>query len=327
MQVLINRFGLPIGAAFASALLFVVTMKGTAIAMALAYLAPLPIMISTLGWGFLSGSISGGLASACVALAVDPVSGLLFGLTVALPSWALSSFCIVRGVRPPWRKSAAPADWTPVGAIVTFAVAIAAIVGLGGLVALIVVYGGYEKGLQAFADALAPAIEQAAGAGAMLPEGESLDDFALSIVRLSPAAIAGSTLLMLCVNLYAAARSTQLSQRLPRAWPDVPTSLVLPPALGAILVVALGAWLAAPEPISQFAAVLAGALGVAYVFQGLAVLHALSRRVRARPALIAALYLACIVAPKWVLPAVAAIGLIESVAALRARAAAPKYGS
>ena len=68
-------------------------------------------------------------------------------------------------------------------------------------------------------------------------------------------------------------------------------------------------------------------LGVVYVLQGLAVLHALSRRVRARPALIAALYLACMVAPKWVLPAVAAIGLIESVAALRARAAAPKFGA
>jgi len=324
VQVLINRFGLPIGAAFASALLFVVTMKGTAIAMALAYLAPLPIMISTLGWGFLSGSISGGLASACVALAVDPVSGLLFGLTVALPSWALSSFCIVRGVRPPWRKSAAPADWTPVGAIVTFAVAIAAIVGLGGLVALIVVYGGYEKGLQAFADALAPAIEQAAGAGAMLPEGESLDDFALSIVRLSPAAIAGSTLLMLCVNLYAAARSTQLSHRLRRPWPDLPSALLLPIWVAALGVASLALAFALPSPANEFAWVVAGPLAAAFVLQGLAVLHALSRGLPLRPWLLAALYFCCIIRSNWTLPAIAFIGLVESFATLRARAAAGK---
>jgi hypothetical protein len=132
---------------------------------------------------------------------------------------------------------------------------------------------------------------------------------------------------MFAVNLYAAARSAQLSQRLTRSWPDVPTSLVLPPALGAILIVALGTWLAAPEPTSQFGALFVGGLGVVYVLQGLAVLHALSRRVRGRPALIAGLYVACLVAPKWVLPAVATIGLIESVASLRARAAAPKFGA
>jgi len=146
-------------------------------------------------------------------------------------------------------------------------------------------------------------------------------------VKFSPPAIAASTTLMFAANLYAAARSAQLSQRLIRAWPDVPTSLVLSPALGAILALALGIWLAAPEPACQFASVFAGALGVAYVLQGLAVLHALSRRAPARAALIAALYLACLVAPKWVLPAVATIGLIESVVSLRARAASPKFGA
>ncbi len=48
-----------------------------------------------------------------------------------------------------------------VGAIVTLAAALGALVSLGALVALIVVYGGYEQGLQSFADALEPAIEEA----------------------------------------------------------------------------------------------------------------------------------------------------------------------
>jgi hypothetical protein len=335
---MLNRIGMGIGAGLASALLFVVTVQGTTLALALAYLAPLPIMIATLGWGLDAGLVALGVACAIVAGGIEPASGVIFGLIIALPAFGLSAFAGLRGSplrldsfrRPPVvassRPSAAPSPGPNVGAIMMVTAGLGVAIGVAGLVAMIVVYGGYHKGVEAVANFLRPAIEEALGPS-NLPDGFTPDDILRLVVKFSPAAIASSATLMFAANLYAAARSTQLSQRLPRAWPDIPTSLVLPPALGAIFVAALAAWLTMPEPISQFAAVFAGGLGVAYILQGLAVLHALSRRVRARPALIAALYLACIVAPKWVLPAVAAIGLIESVAALRARAAAPKFGS
>ena len=324
MPVLINRFGLPIGAGLASALLFVVTVKGTAIALALAYLAPLPIMIATLGWGLLSGAVAAGIASACVAAGVEPLSGLLFGVTVALPGWALAAISLAPGFRLPWRRNEPPQEWMPVGAIVTLAAAFAALVGFGGLTALIVVYGGYENGLQAFVAALAPAIEQAAGAGAILPEGESIDDFTLSIVRFSPAAIAGSTMLMSCVNLYAAARSTRLSHRLRRPWPDLPASLLLPASVAVLAVAVLALAFTLPTPADQFAWVVAGPLSAAFVLQGLAVLHALSRGLPLRPWLLGALYVCCAMRSNWTLPAIAFIGVVESFATLRARAAASK---
>jgi Predicted membrane protein (DUF2232) len=336
---MLNRIGMGIGAGLASALLFVVTVQGTALALALAYLAPLPIMIATLGWGVDAGLVALCAACAVVAGAIEPFSGMLFGLTVALPAWGLAAFAALHGSpwsldsfrRPPvasapLRPSAAPSAGPGVGTLVVVAAGVGIAIGAGALVAMIVVYGGYQKGVETVATFLRPAIEEALGPS-NLPDGFSLDDILRLVVKFSPPAIACSTTLMFAVNLYAAARSAQLSQRLTRSWPDVPTSLVLPPALGAILIVALGTWLAAPEPTSQFAALFVGGLGVVYVLQGLAVLHALSRRVRGRPALIAALYVACLVAPKWVLPAVATIGLIESVASLRARAAAPKFGA
>ena len=336
---MLNRIGMGIGAGLASALLFVVTVQGTALALALAYLAPLPIMIATLGWGVDAGLVALCAACAVVAGAIEPFSGMLFGLTVALPAWGLAAFATLHGspwrldsfadppfASAPLRPSAAPSAGPGVGTLVVVAAGIGIAIGAGALVAMIVVYGGYQKGVETVATFLRPAIEEALGPS-NLPDGFSLDDILRLVVKFSPPAIACSTTLMFAVNLYAAARSAQLSQRLTRSWPDVPTSLVLPPALGAILIVALGTWLAAPEPTSQFAALFVGGLGVVYVLQGLAVLHALSRRVRGRPALIAALYVACLVAPKWVLPAVAAIGLIESVASLRARAAAPKFGA
>lgn len=321
---MINRFGVPIGAGLASALLFVVTVKGTAIAMALAYLAPLPIMIAVLGWGAVSGAIACGVACACVAAAIEPLSGLLFALTIALPGWALATFAVMPGARLRWRKDEAAPEWMSVGAIVAFAAALGALISLGALVALIVVYGGYEKGLQSFADALEPAIEEASGAGGILPEGESLNEFALSLVRLSPAAIAGSTLLMFCVNLYAAARSAALSHRLRRPWPDLPSSFALPAPLAALAILSFGLAYALPAPANQFAWIVAGSLGAAFVLQGLAVLHALSRGLPLRPWLLAALYFCCIVRSNWTLPAIALIGLVESFATLRARAAASK---
>ncbi|MBV8474574.1 MAG: DUF2232 domain-containing protein [Hyphomicrobiales bacterium] len=322
MPVLINRFALPIGAGIAAALLFVVTTKGTAIAMALAYLAPLPLMIATVGWGLVSGAAAAAIASICVVIAVDPLSGLMFALTVALPSWALAAFSTAGGIRRPWRKNDTPPEWVSVGAIVAFAAGLSAMIGVGGLTALIVVYGSFEKGLQAFADSLAPALQEAAGAGSVLPEGQSVDDFALAIVRLSPAAIAASTFLMSCVNLYAAARSTKLSHRLRRPWADLPSAFLLPASVAVLAIVALALAFALPAPADQFAWVIAGPLLAAFVMQGLAVLHALSRGLAMRPWLLTALYICCAMRSTWTLPAIAFIGVVESFATLRARAAA-----
>jgi hypothetical protein len=320
-----NRIGVSIGAGLASALLFIVTAKGTALATALAYLAPLPIMIAALGWGALGGAGACGVACACVALAVEPLSALLFAATIALPGWALASFAILPGARLPWRRGgAAPPEWMSVGAIVTLAAALGALVSLGALVALTVVYGGYDQGLQAFADALEPAIEEASGGGAILPEGETANEFAMSVVRLSPAAIAGSTLLMFCVNLYAAARSAAMSHRLIRPWPDLPSSLILPAPMAALALASLAPAFLLPAPACQFAWIVVGALGAAFILQGLAALHALSRGLPMRRLLLGALYLCCLARSNWTLPAIAIVGLIESFASLRARAAASK---
>ena len=57
---MLHRFVVAIGAGCAAALLFAVSAQRALLAMALAYLAPLPIMIATLGWGLDAGAIAGG---------------------------------------------------------------------------------------------------------------------------------------------------------------------------------------------------------------------------------------------------------------------------
>jgi hypothetical protein len=126
---------------------------------------------------------------------------------------------------------------------------------------------------------------------------------------------------MLCVNLYAAARSTQLSHNLPRPWPDLPTSLAIPWPLGVAFLACLAASYALPGPAAQYFSVGAGGLGGALVLQGLAVAHALSRGLKMRPLMLVALYACCVLRAKYTLPVLAALGLLDGFLRLRSRAA------
>jgi hypothetical protein len=77
-----------------------------------------------------------------------------------------------------------------------------------------------------------------------------------------------------------------------------------------------------PSPVSQLAWIAAGALGAAYILQGLAVLHSLSRGLPARPLLLACLYLAVLGMARWSALILILVGLAESLLSLRARRAA-----
>ena len=242
---MLHRFVVAVGAGCAAALLFAVSAQSSVLAMALAYLAPLPIMIATLGWGLDAGAIAGVISVAALALLSEPLSALLFAASVAGPAWALAAFSITpiaryfRGRRPD-----APVH-PSVGAVVTLAAVFGIIGSAGVLTTIIVVYGGYREGAREIASAVA-ALAADAFDGA--PDKLSARDFADALVRFGPPAIAASTLMMLCVNLYAAARSTQLSHNLPRPWPDLPKSLALPWPLGVAFLACLALAYVLPSP-------------------------------------------------------------------------------
>jgi Predicted membrane protein (DUF2232) len=317
-----QRIGIAIGAGLAAALLFAVTAKGTMLAFLLAYLAPLPIIIVSLGWGVDIGGLAALFAGAAVGGAMEPLSGALFFVTIALPAWIVSFLAILPRERF-WSPAPAGAQvWTPVGAIVALCALIGSALGVAGLVSLIVVYGGYAQGVEALAAELTPDMSQAFDEVLALPAGYNVEQFATLIVRISPAAIAASTLLMLCANLYIGARSVQLSHRLKRPWPNLPESFALAPALGIVLIAALALSFVLSAPISQIAWIVAGVLGATYMLQGLAVLHCLSRPLPARIPLLIGLYLGSLITARWSLPILAAVGLLESLLSLRARRAA-----
>ena len=189
-----------------------------------------------------------------------------------------------------------------------------------------IAYGGYDQGVRGVRRHAASRRSRTVDRRrSRLPEGLTARGHSRrASCRLSPAAIAGSTLLMLIVNLYAAARSAQLSQRLaPAVARRADARCALPAPLAVVALAALAPGLRLPAPASQFAWSSLGA-----------------PRRRLRPA--GAGGAACAVAPRAGAPGAdrgalsslprrarigsarrsRIIGLIESFAALRARAAA-----
>ncbi|MDE3175786.1 MAG: DUF2232 domain-containing protein [Pseudomonadota bacterium] len=320
MRFHLTRLAIGVGSGAAAATLFLAATRGTSLGVALAYLGPLPIMIATLGWSFDAGLAALFVACALVA-AVAPGYAVVYGLLIAGPAWGLAAFAAAPAL---WAKRpenpAAPRLYPGPGAIALLAAALFIVAGAVQLALMWAAKGGYASAVTALSNEIRAALDSS-GATRELPADLNPDDLAVAMVQIAPTALATGALVMHLANLYLAARSVQLSQRLSRPWRDIPSGFVLPRWLAAPGAVGLAAALFAPDPFDDYGLVVTGALGALYAMQGLAALHALSRQAAARPFMLAALYFACAVAAQWVAPALALLGLAESFADLRGRAA------
>jgi hypothetical protein len=320
MKANLTRYGIGAGAGAAAALLFLAATRGAPLGVALAYLGPLPLMIATLGWGIDAGLVA--LFAACaLAAAVSPPFAVVYGLLVAAPAWCLAAFAAAPAFYV--RKSAdpeAPRVYPGPGAVAVLAAALFILAASVQLALMYFAAGGYDAAVSELSGEIRAALD-ASGAARALPPDMTVDQLAEAFVQFAPVALSTGATLMQLANLYLAARSVQLSQRLNRPWREMPTGFRLPRWLALPIASALALALYGPSPFDDFGLVVAGAFGVLYVLQGLAALHALSRRAAARPFMLAALYFACAVAAQWVLPALALLGLAESFADLRGRAA------
>ncbi len=315
---MLQRYAVAFGAGCAAAFLFAVSAEASAVAMLLAYLAPLPIMIATMGWGLDAGAIAAAASVAGLSVIAEPLSGMLFAASVAFPAWLLAAFVVTPVARYLPRRFSGLPPFPTIGAIVTLAAVIGMIGATAVLTTVIAIYHGYAGGAAAVTQALA---SLAADALDDAGDGEAAKAFATTLVRIGPAAIAGSTLLMLCVNLYAAARSVQLSHRLARPWLDLPTSLWLPAPLGLVAIACGAAAWVLGNPTAQYLSIVAAGLGAAFAFQGLAVAHALSRGLKLRLLMLVALYACCLLRTQYTLPVLALLGVVDAFTRLRVRAA------
>lgn len=356
------QFGLPhiyaLGAGLAAAVLFCLARQGSAPALLMTNLAPLPIMIATLSFGAFAGFGAAVVATLTVIgltlgqfpreiwltnLAGISISGLAFIVSLGLPAWALS--LIASSNVESWKSAngslangslahermanaeltkgslakMAGGTYVSLSSILALAVIFAAVLVSAAAIWVTLRHGNFGTVVDSAVERLAPLIETLIGHDTDLTI--DIKEFTRLLVLSIAPAMATYFFLMFMLNLWLAGRAVQISGRLRRPWPDIPSSLRVPRVFALLLPIAILACLIGNLP-SLIAASFAAALATAFALQGLAVVHDLSRGQSYRTPMLFAIYITLAVLMGWPLPLFTLIGLAEAIFLLRDRKAA-----
>jgi len=332
-----------IGAGFCSALLFTLAKQQTWAAVSLAHLAPLPVMIATMGFGQLSGSCSALIAATAIGLLAalhqeaisnanvlaGLIAGVAFALIVALPAWWLGFLsCLGRPEDPGqskgsgrWRIQSADKKpvkgfvFYPIGQILVHAAVIAACIVMLATAALAVRYGSFDAALDHLTEQCLPDIKNFVDAH---PELNALDPRSLTQLMLNTIPAAW-TLMIFLGNLWLAGQIVLASSRLPRPWPNIAHELRVPRLLILALAAALGLCILKDDWLNAIGLITLVTFGLAYTLQGVAVVHELTQKSRWRVPLLFILYTTLILFMPLSLALFAVVALFDTALSLRNR--------
>jgi hypothetical protein len=306
-----------IAAGAAAALLFASVVSGSFLSVALFYLAPLPLLIAALGWGHVAGLVAALVAAASLAAVFGPFLFLAFLLGVGLPAWWLGYLAML--ARPVATPAGEALEWYPVGRLVLWAAILGALV-------VIVAIPNFGLDAESFRAALRRTFERVlrmqAGGPADAPltlpgvsDPARLLDLLVTVIP--PAAAVLSTLTSL-INLWLAGVIVRASGRLKRPWPNIPAMTFPAYAPALLALAAAGTFL--PDLTGIASGILGASLFLAYVLLGLAVLHAVTLGLNGRALMLTGAYFT-IGLFGWPVLMMAALGLVETIFAIRGRIA------
>lgn len=305
------------GAGLIAAALFSSAATATALAGILFYLAPLPICLAGVGWGWISAVLAATTGTVVVASVLGLATGGIFALAIGAPIATLCYLALLsRPVTPAQNGGTGTLEWYPVGRLVGWAAIMA-----GGLAGVMVLMLGYDT--ETYRDSIKDVLQHSAlkeldKDGTLINES-TIGNLSSMLARALPAAFAIIWQTVALFNLWLAGVIVDASGRALRPWPRLDT-IELP---NAVFLAFTGSLLASflPSLVGLLATGIAGALLFAYALQGLAVLHAYSRGMPFRGLLLAAVYLGMLLLG-WVGVVMAILGLSEPMLRLRERAAA-----
>lgn len=334
-----QHIGIGIGAGLVSALLFGVLLKATPLAILLYLVAPLPILIVGLGWSHKAALAAAAAGSLALVLVIAPFMGLAFAAYIALPAWWLAYLTLLG------RETRAGLEWYPTGRLLGWIAATAALAFIAIAVLSSPNHAAFDAQLRGLAqtlvqtrlpatrrsaepprtetpraDAPSTGSEAAGRDGATAPgpapqaDADPADvtraEVADALARVVPAFAANGLALLLAFYLWASARIVKISGRLPRPWPDIPSTAM--PRSTLVAVAAAVAMCFAPGYVGVFGVALLGAFSAAFALQGLAAFHDRSRGRPGRGLMLFGMYLILFVTQGIALVALTLFGLADT---------------
>lgn len=307
-----------LGAGAVAAMLFLSITTGSAIGLLLFYLAPLPFYIAGFGWGMRAVVVTALVGGLMILAGLGPVPSVTFLIALALPALILTHFVFMfRYAAPPddvgttesrqetpetelelsgkptASESPEPViEWYPSGNLVLI-IAI-----YGGLLAALTVMllgGSHEAYLKTIDSEFAKITGQARESG-LLKEmtDEQLAQFKQAVENLLPASTAILWTLLTLLNIWLAGQIVRVSERLKRPWPDL-AWMEFPALFSLLTLFAIGAAMYLPGYGGLLLTGMAGALMMAFLVLGLAIVHAITRGHSGRGLMLFAVYAAVLV--------------------------------
>lgn len=302
-----------IGAGLVSALLIAVVAKATPLAMLLFLLAPIPVLIVTLGWHHRAGlvaCVTGGLAT---ALALSPMEGLGFAIGTGLPAWWLGYLALLgKG------QSDGSVEWYPLGRLLGWIAGTAALTVLATALVSSGDYAAFQQRMRRVADLFFQAqLPTARGAPPDDEAAATINALAGRLAAMAPMLAAQGFTLILTLYVWIAAKIVAISGRLPRPWPHIPATQ-MPRGVLLVLFAAFGLAFAGGFP-GVLGLALVGALLMAFGLQGLAGLHQLTAGRSGRAAILTITYLILVVSQGLLFLGLIVFGIADTAIGLRQR--------
>ncbi|MGN1288790.1 MAG: DUF2232 domain-containing protein [Bradyrhizobium sp.] len=310
---MIGIFTVALAAGVASALMFASITSGAAISIVLFYLAPLPVMVTALGWGPLAAAIGGIAAASALGVIFGLPYCIAFAMMVALPGWWLGHLALlgrpIAGAAGDGATQQPPAlEWYPVGRILLWIAAFAVITTTATLLTL-----GSDS--DTITGALRRGLLKVLSTGEGQGSGE-IERLVEMLVILAPLAATILSMVTLTLNLWLAGKITQTSGRLNRPWPELRSTALPSMTLVALLVAAALSFVGGM--LALLAQIVTTALVIGYALVGFAVLHTLTLSLNSRGFWLGGIY-AVVVMFGWPIVAIFALGIADAVFGLRQR--------
>jgi hypothetical protein len=315
-----SLLGIGAAAGFVAALLFAVVDKAdaSALAIALYFLSPLPILIVAMAWNHSAGLVAAVVSTVLVFVLSDDHAlrlAIQFAIGVAAPAWGFAYLLLLA------RTVGSTVEWYPLGRLLAW---VACASTATTVVNALLVSRSYEAFVASFQKAapLLEAINPNAFEG-LSPEAktQSLEQFADLFAIVAPPVATAFDVATSVFLVWLAARVVLKSGRFPRPWPELAWTTLPMGALG-LLLAGIAAGIALPGFLGLAGRTLAAAMTMAYCLQGLGVIHVVTKGIAGRTGILAAAYVVFFLLPGWPQLLYALIGIADPFLGLRAKRAA-----